>query len=187
MTKLMKLPYWAKERINLYTLNKISDWEALQEFNKLCDYEPCMYSNPIIDKCAKIYKTKKGKFLHQREDMMARYRNYTINEMHYYVESTINCLHHFKLKICRYIMKEDVLADMSGHLKYYEKIRGNLLTIERRDWEPLIVKFDVDIRFEKIKFPIGSYVRETPRGYHLIRHVWDEKIVPMHYLELSIN
>jgi hypothetical protein len=40
-----KLPYACKELINLFALDKIKDYETLQEFNKICNYEPCEYSD----------------------------------------------------------------------------------------------------------------------------------------------
>jgi len=53
MKDLTELPYNIKEIINLYCLNKISDYNTIQTFNKICNYEPCAYSN------IKIWKVKK--------------------------------------------------------------------------------------------------------------------------------
>lgn len=54
------LPYACKERINLFCLKKYTDYPALQEFNKICDYEPCEYSNNnLISAENRYYKKMK--------------------------------------------------------------------------------------------------------------------------------
>lgn len=80
MKSIKSLPYFCKELINLYALDCYKNYEALQEFNKIADYEPCIYSHHLIEKCARKYKRLKGRFLHQRENMMCEYRKTTAIE-----------------------------------------------------------------------------------------------------------
>jgi hypothetical protein len=44
--KLKNLQYMVKERINLFALNNVRDYENLQIVNKHMDYEPCEFSYP---------------------------------------------------------------------------------------------------------------------------------------------
>lgn len=43
-----KLPYFVKERINLFAYDKNKCNFGLIEFNKICDYYPCKYSHEKI-------------------------------------------------------------------------------------------------------------------------------------------
>ncbi len=59
------LPYGCKELINLYCLNKFTDYIPLQEFNKICDYEPCKYSNKKLLKAERYYNKN---IVHQEKE-----------------------------------------------------------------------------------------------------------------------
>jgi len=57
-----KLPYGCKELINLFALNKYSDYKPLEEFNKICDYESCEYSHEKLRKAKENYIIMRNKF-----------------------------------------------------------------------------------------------------------------------------
>jgi len=73
---IAKLPYYCKELINMYTLNKLSDYDALKEFNKICDYEPCEYSNEEVRFSNNMYSYQMYKLNEQQKRRM----NYSVNE-----------------------------------------------------------------------------------------------------------
>lgn len=72
--KISDLPYFCKELINLYCLNKLSDYETLQCFNKIADYKPCKnYSNSKIGKCKMQYENSMRKFEAEKRKLLRLY------------------------------------------------------------------------------------------------------------------
>ncbi len=74
-----KLPYKAKELINLFALNTFKDYEALCEFNKIADYKPCKYSNE------KLLLACKKKANIRRHDEKESRRKFVIDACFHYM------------------------------------------------------------------------------------------------------
>lgn len=79
-----KLPYFVKERINLFVLNKFSDYEPLQEFNKICDYVPCKHSDIKMQRAYFNYRKQQSIHLRKRkegsDEFFSKYSRTMMNE-----------------------------------------------------------------------------------------------------------
>lgn len=69
---MQNLPYKIKELINMYTLDKIKDFEPLQKFNEICEYKPCSYSPAKLQKAKSAYLKAMTKNLKEQSTLILK-------------------------------------------------------------------------------------------------------------------
>jgi len=137
MNKLENLPYAVKEKINLFALDTVKDYEMMKEFNKIMDYEPCEYSNRNLyyaetrhKRLMGTHQTEQNKFI---KESMREYLDIMIFEYIEYMtvmivinnisKMCINELstHHF-LEICKKHFPTKCVNPFYSGWRYYCEI-----------------------------------------------------------------
>ena len=142
MSKLEKLPYHCKELVNMFALKNMNDFPAIEQFNEIADYTPCIYSNEKVIASESKYLNWKKKMEKKQHKLLVDYEQLGRKDINQFYGQLY---YEFNLYLCD---------------KYHDKTEGEIYDDYHSDYLGKKWKWDLNCLNGKKQRNYNKYFRE---------------------------